>query len=68
MLRRITDAAVSAGKILKVRIQVCSFDGISRMIEAGLGIRILPLSSVHAELLGTRLIVVDLSDNWANRT
>jgi DNA-binding transcriptional LysR family regulator len=68
LLRRITDAAVSAGKILKVRIQVSSFDGICRMIEAGLGIGILPLPSVRAELLGTRLIAVDLSDDWAHRT
>ena len=68
MLRRITDAAVSAGKILKVRIQVSSFDGICRMIEAGLGIGILPLSSVRAELLGSRLMAVELSDDWADRT
>jgi DNA-binding transcriptional LysR family regulator len=68
LLRRITDAAVSAGKILKVRIQVSSFDGICRMIEAGLGIGILPLSSVRAELLGIRLVAVDLTDDWADRT
>jgi len=32
LLRRITDAAASAGKLLKVRNQVSSFDGICRMI------------------------------------
>ncbi|WP_248767004.1 LysR family transcriptional regulator [Pseudomonas sp. MWU12-2345] len=68
LLRRINDAAVSAGKVLKVRIQVSSFDGICRMIEAGLGIGILPLQAVRSELLGTRLIAVDLSDDWARRT
>lgn len=68
LLRRITDAAVGAGKILKVRIQVSSFDGICRMIETGLGIGILPLSSVRDELLGTRLIAVELRDDWAHRT
>lgn len=68
LLRRITDAAASTGKILKVRIQVSSFDGICRMIEAGLGIGILPLPSVRAELLGTRLVAVDLADDWADRT
>ncbi|MFV3014478.1 LysR family transcriptional regulator [Pseudomonas sp. KHB2.9] len=68
LLRRITDAAVNAGKILKVRIQVSSFDGICRMIEAGLGIGILPLTSVRTELLGTRLIAVALTDEWADRT
>lgn len=68
LLRRITDAAVNAGKVLKVRIQVSSFDGICRMIEAGLGIGILPLTSVRTELLGTRLIAVALTDEWADRT
>ncbi|MDY7532513.1 LysR family transcriptional regulator [Pseudomonas sp. Bout1] len=68
LLRRITDAAASAGKVLKVRIQVSSFDGICRMIEAGLGIGILPLLSVRAELLGSRLIAVELDDDWAQRT
>lgn len=68
LLRRITDAAVGAGKILKVRIQVSSFDGICRMIEAGLGIGILPLSSVRAELLGSRLVAIALTDEWAHRT
>ncbi len=68
LLSRITDAAVSAGKVLKVRIQVSSFDGICRMIEAGLGIGILPLQAVRSELLGTRLMAVDLSDDWARRT
>ncbi|NVZ71865.1 LysR family transcriptional regulator [Pseudomonas costantinii] len=68
LLRRISDAAVGAGKVLKVRIQVSSFDGICRMIEAGLGIGILPLSSVRDELLGSRLVAVPLRDKWAHRT
>ncbi|WP_248795516.1 LysR family transcriptional regulator [Pseudomonas sp. MWU13-2105] len=68
LLRRITDAAVSAGKVLRVRIQVSSFDGICRMIEAGLGIGILPVQAVRSELLGPRLIAVDLRDDWAQRT
>jgi len=68
LLQRITDAAVGAGKFLKMRIQVSSFDGICRMIEAGLGIGILPLSSVRDEVLGSRLIAVELRDDWAHRT
>ncbi|MNF26125.1 HTH-type transcriptional regulator GltC [compost metagenome] len=68
LLRRLTDAAVSAEKILRLRIQVSSFDGICRMIEAGLGIGILPEIAVRAELLGAGLRAVQLTDPWASRT
>lgn len=68
LLRRISDAASGSGKLLKVRIQVSSFDGICRMIEAGLGIGILPLGAVHPELLDTRLKAVHIEGNWAART
>lgn len=68
LLRRISDAAASSGKLLKVRIQVSSFDGICRMINAGLGIGILPLGSVYPELLDTRLRAIALDGSWASRT
>lgn len=68
LLRRINDAAASTGKRLKVRIQVSSFDGICRMIEAGLGIGILPLGSVHPGLLASKLRAIPLEGDWAVRT
>jgi len=68
LLRRLTDAAVANGKTLKVRIQVSSFDGICRMIEAGLGVGVLPLASVRQELLSTKLHAIRLTDDWAQRT
>jgi DNA-binding transcriptional LysR family regulator len=68
LLRRISDAAASSGKLLKVRIQVSSFDGICRMINAGLGIGILPLGSVYPELLDTKLKAIALEGEWASRT
>lgn len=68
LLRRLTDAAVRAEKILRLRIQVSSFDGICRMIEAGLGIGILPEVAVRAELLGAGLHAIQLTDTWAQRT
>jgi len=68
LLRRLTDAAVANGKMLKVRIQVSSFDGICRMIEAGLGVGVLPLASVRKELLGTQIQAIRLTDDWAMRT
>ncbi|MBY4841190.1 LysR family transcriptional regulator [Pantoea sp. DY-5] len=68
LLRRITDTAVSAGRVLKVNIQVTSFDAVCRMIQAGLGIGILPLKAITPALLGSSLKAITLKDDWALRT
>jgi DNA-binding transcriptional LysR family regulator len=68
LLQRMTDASVSLDKVLRLRIQVSSFDGICRMIEAGLGIGILPERAVRAEILGAGLRAIHLKDPWASRT
>ncbi len=68
LLRRITDTAVSAGRLLKVSIQVTSFDAVCRMIQTGLGIGILPLKAITPALLGSSLKAITLKDDWALRT
>jgi DNA-binding transcriptional LysR family regulator len=68
LLQRLTDASAALGQTLQLRIQVSSFDGICRMIEAGLGIGVLPDGAVRAEILGAGLRAVDLTDPWASRT
>ncbi|MFT4438925.1 LysR family transcriptional regulator [Caballeronia sp. 15715] len=68
LLARMTDAAFAAERPLKLRIQVTSFDGICRMIEAGLGIGILPRAAVRQELVAAGLRLVGLSDPWSSRT
>lgn len=68
LLARMTDAAFAAERPLKLRIQVTSFDGICRMIEAGLGIGILPRAAVRQELVAAGLRLVSLSDAWSSRT
>ncbi|MFB4357969.1 LysR family transcriptional regulator [Pantoea sp. BS_4] len=68
LLRRITDTAVSMGRLLKVSIQVTSFDAVCRMIQAGLGIGILPLQAITPALLGSSLKAITLKDDWALRT
>ncbi|WP_454753197.1 LysR family transcriptional regulator [Cupriavidus necator] len=68
LLQRLTDAASALDKVVKLRIQVSSFDAICRMIEAGLGIGVLPDGAVRPELLGTGLQAIYLSDAWASRT
>lgn len=68
LLRRLTDSANHLGKTLKVNIQVTSFDAVCRMIQAGLGIGVLPLGAITPSLLGPSLKAITLDDEWATRT
>jgi DNA-binding transcriptional LysR family regulator len=68
LLQRLADASVVLDKVLRLRIQVSSFDGICRMIEAGLGIGVLPQGAVRAENFGAGLRAIQLTDTWASRT
>lgn len=61
------EAAERAGRTLRLRIQVRSFEGICRMIGHGMGIGILPERAVTHPPDGTRLCVVPLADAWARR-
>ena len=67
MMRLLSEQAVILQKTLHLRIQVRSFEAVCRMVEAGLGIGLLPFQAAH--LLGSamRLVVRPLSDEWAER-
>jgi DNA-binding transcriptional LysR family regulator len=60
-------AAAEAGGSIKLRIQVQSFDGMCRMIQANLGIGILPAGAIasHVKSMGIRSIPLD--EDWASR-
>jgi DNA-binding transcriptional LysR family regulator len=60
--------AVEQGLELKTRVEVLSFDGVRRMVEAGLGIAILPLGVVEPHLTSSDLRMIPVSDAWAERT
>ncbi|BBB62403.1 GntR family transcriptional regulator [Undibacterium sp. KW1] len=68
LLKRLTDASLTHDKPLRLRIQVSSFDGMCRMIAAGLGIGVLPDGAVPPELLASNLRAIPLTDTWAQRT
>jgi DNA-binding transcriptional LysR family regulator len=62
-------AALDAGRTIKLRIHVTGLDAMCRMIENGLGIGVMP---GHAfELMrggiGQRLVSIELTDPWARR-
>ena len=67
------NAAAELGRSLDVRIQVRSFNAVCRMVSAGVGIGMVPRSSLahgpNGSVLGALegLCVVEISDAWAPR-
>ncbi|MBC3208316.1 LysR family transcriptional regulator [Pseudomonas sp. SWRI111] len=61
-------AARQAGKVLRIRIHVPGFDAVCRMVQANMGIGILPQRAydLFGQALGLR--AVPLTDAWADRT
>jgi DNA-binding transcriptional LysR family regulator len=59
--------ATLAGKPLRLRVQVKSFDVVARLIQAGLGIGVLPEAAVQVYARSMGLRSVRLTDGWAQR-
>ena len=54
-------------KPMKVRVEMQGFEAVCRMIEAGMGLGILPAEAVAAYSLGMGLVVHPMRDEWASR-
>ena len=65
---RVLEAAREANLEIHMRVQVFGFDGIRRMVEAGLGIAVLPQGAVLPYLDNRSLVAIVLDEPWANRT
>jgi DNA-binding transcriptional LysR family regulator len=65
--RLLVDQAALAGKPLRARIQVHSFAALCKMIEAGLGIGVLPEGAARPFVVAMQLRLIRLSDPWTNR-
>ncbi len=65
--RLLATAASAEGKPLRLRVQLKGFDVVAKMIQAGLGIGVLPEGAAHsfARPMGLRLVL--LTDPWATR-
>lgn len=59
--------AAQAGKPLRLRVQVKSFDVEARFIQAGLGIGVLPEAAADAFARSMGLRYIRLTDAWATR-
>lgn len=63
----LTDLVRDQRRKLQFRIQVRSFEAAFRMIEAGVGIGILPLSAALRHRRTMKLAIVELPEPWAIR-
>jgi DNA-binding transcriptional LysR family regulator len=61
-------AARQAGRALRLRIHVPDFDAVCRMVQAGMGVGVLPLQVFEAMGRQLGLAAVALEDEWAARS
>lgn len=64
---RLQREAAEAGRPLRMRIQVTSFDAVCAMVAAGLGVGVLPGAAATPYIKSLGLISVPLKDRWARR-
>ncbi len=67
MMRLLAEQAVVAERTLQLRIQVRSFEAVCRMVQAGLGVGLLPYQAAVALGRGLSLVVRELPEPWAQR-
>ncbi|WP_068083372.1 LysR substrate-binding domain-containing protein [Novosphingobium rosa] len=64
---RLIQESAKAERHLRLRMQVRSFDGVCRMVEAGFGFGVLPLIAAQGFAAAMALDVIPLSNDWAQR-
>lgn len=67
LAQRLALESQQAGKPLRIRIQVRSFDAICQMVAAGLGIAILPAGAAQPMARPLGLKQIELTEDWAER-
>ncbi len=67
LLELTSQAAQACGKAMQLRVQVRSFDAMSQMIAANLGIGVMPLGACQGLNPAMGLRLIRLQDAWANR-
>ena len=63
----VKNVAAGLGADLKMRVTIQSFDGVRRMVQARLGIAILPYGAVQPYERDGELTMVSLNEDWAKR-
>ena len=67
MLQKQQQAALAAGKPLRLRMQVRSFDAVCHLVASGLGIAVLPAAAATPIVRAVGLTTRPLADDWARR-
>jgi DNA-binding transcriptional LysR family regulator len=60
-------SASELNRVLKLRIQVTAYDALCLMVEAGLGIGILPKATAKPYVKALRIRAISLNEPWASR-
>lgn len=59
--------AARAGRTLRLRVQVRSFDAVCRLVEAGVGIGIVPETTARRATATSAIAALRMDDEWAER-
>lgn len=65
--RFLLEKADRAGRRLKLRVQLRSFDAICRLVECNVGIGVVPATTAERNARGMALHRIELTDDWALR-
>jgi len=65
--RFLADRAARIGRAIKLRVQLRSFDAICRLVEANVGVGIVPGTTVKRTMRNMAISAVQLTDPWAQR-
>lgn len=68
MMRLLQEAARVQGKPLRLRMQVRSFEAVCKLVQAGLGIGILPDGAARNYVHSLDLRLLGISDSWTKRS
>lgn len=65
--RFLAGKASRIGRPLRLRVQLRSFDAVCRLVEANVGVGIVPETTAQRAVKSTAIKVVELADAWAPR-
>jgi DNA-binding transcriptional LysR family regulator len=60
-------SAQQVGKSIRLRVHVPGFDAVCRMVQAGMGVGLIPDRAFHVLSQGMDLVAIPLCDDWADR-
>lgn len=65
--RFLAEKAARAGRTIRLRVQLRSFDGVCRLVERNVGVGIVPETTAHVASQTMTIKTVQLADHWALR-